>query len=96
MTLRSFNIMCQLKNTFRLNLIGCLLYDNGSRSNIAGQHGGVSHSRGSDLELLFLFMHMTKNAGTSFRVRVENNLAEDEILPLYIDIDLDRLDRLFG
>jgi hypothetical protein len=38
---------------------------------------------------------MPKCAGTTFRVHIENNLAEDEILPLYVNIDKRYRDRDF-
>jgi hypothetical protein len=44
-------------------------------------------SYGRELEPVFLFLHMPKCAGTTFRVHIENNLSPDEILPLYIGID---------
>ena len=38
---------------------------------------------------------MPKCAGTTFRVHIENNLAQEEILPLYVDIDKRYRDRDF-
>lgn len=36
---------------------------------------------------LHIFLHMPKCAGSTFRIHVENNFTQDEILPLYRDID---------
>ena len=52
-------------------------------------------SHGDDQDPLFLFLHMPKNAGTTFRVHIENNLEQDEVLPLYVDIDKRYRDRNF-
>ena len=53
---------------------------------------GQTNSEG-DIEPVYLFLHMPKCAGTTFRVHIENNLAQDEILPLYIDKDKRYRDR---
>ena len=42
---------------------------------------------------LFLFLHMPKCAGTTFRIHIENNLAPEEILSLYVDKDKRYRDR---
>ena len=52
-------------------------------------------NQSSDHQPLFLFLHMPKCAGTTFRVHIENNFSPDEILPLYIDIDKRFRDRNF-
>ena len=65
----------------------------GKGQKIAGQLSRVPHSRGSASEPIYIFLHMPKCAGTTFRVHIENNLAQDEILPLYIDKDKNFRDR---
>ena len=52
---------------------------------IKGQSGGEPPGEGNASEPVYLFLHMPKCAGTTFRVHIENNLAQDEILSLYID-----------
>lgn len=52
-------------------------------------------NQSNDHHPLFLFLHMPKCAGTTFRVHIENNFSPDEILPLYTNIDKRFRDRNF-
>ena len=36
---------------------------------------------------VYIFLHMPKSAGTTFRVHAENNLEKDEVLALYVNND---------
>jgi len=60
-----------------------------------GRHPGEEGQTNSegDIEPVYLFLHMPKCAGTTFRVHIENNLPQDEILPLYVDKDKNYRDR---
>lgn len=60
-----------------------------------GLQGNGYYDRETDIEPVFIFLHMPKCAGTTFRVHIENNLAQEEILPLYVNIDKRYRDRNF-
>ncbi len=62
---------------------------------LAEVQNSKNHRHGNDHAPLFVFLHMPKCAGTTFRIHVEKNLAPDEILPLYRDIDKRYRDRDF-
>ncbi len=67
-----------------------------TKTNDITQHSNSDYSTPHSTENhtpVYIFLHMPKSAGTTFRVHVENNLEKDEVLPLYVNNDRRFLER---